>query len=228
MLGVAISIAADTPSDGAVAFDKVAGLRATVEPGIASLIGRKEYRSLEKFAPSWEKAKSGVYDAISLRQPILIMGENGTGKRTLVRDALQSVHPDCEIVNIKSGAGLLEIEKRMKISVQSDSFVMLHNVEKLTHEEVGVLHLFLETASNEGRILQIAATAIEGLSGTSFHEEILPMFNRSVHVPALRHRGMDLRRISINILGEMTNRSLSTLDDSVFVNGHEVLPVGGQ
>ena len=158
----------------------------------------------------WERASNTMAESFARGGALLVMGEVGSGKATLVVDIFARVHPRGRVVVVNAcdvdlvaagGMGMME--------VAADGGGLLYvfkNIDQLTTTGVGGLAEVITILTALGPSVSIVATVDDqGIEAKRPFISILPYFHSSVVVPPLRHRMSDLPRVVSAILARTSD-----------------------
>ena len=150
---------------------------------------------------AWARAAGQVTSALERGQALLVLGEPGTGKRTLVTEVAGRLYRDGAVVRVPaerlSDRGPAPLAGR-----PGPALVLLEQVDRLDASAAGAFQDLVASVARDGG--RIAATADEpaGAHGTPV-EAVLACFDTSVPVPPLRHRVEDLPGLVEELLAEL-------------------------
>lgn len=200
-----IPVAVDPSAELSVA-DPVSGLAA--ELSAASIFG--DGRSL-----LGKRTSKEIVDALQQERPLLVMGESGCGKLSLVADLYHRVVPAGR-TKVFSAAdlmrlGLAEEEHALPITT-APTLHIFTNIDQLDVDGVAVLCAFLVVLAESSGPVSVAAT----LSGADLDSGLpftglLDYFEAAVTVAPLRHRLDDVPLIVTRVLANMTGHRGVTL-----------------
>ncbi len=156
---------------------------------------------------SWRLAGSEILAALSDRRPLLVIGETGSGKSTLIVELFHRANP--------GGRSLLESAGGITFPVSTDTNgdrattrPLLHiftNIDQLSAAQVGQLDAFLTELADTDRPEYVVATLSDAnVEADLPFRKLLAHFQRSVTVPPLRHRTEDIPAVVGRILGKIS------------------------
>ncbi|MGY1662534.1 sigma-54-dependent Fis family transcriptional regulator [Geodermatophilus sp. SYSU D00705] len=146
-------------------------------------------------SPGWVTARTQLATGLDRGDHVLVMGEPGTGRRTLVTDVFHRLHPAGVVVTGPAGlepGGLPGLP----------ALVVLEDVDRLDAAAVGRVGASLPTV-DRGRVLVAATLAEESVSADLPFRALLGQFDQAVTVPPLRFRGEDLPVLVAHLLAEL-------------------------
>ncbi|RZT88761.1 transcriptional regulator of acetoin/glycerol metabolism [Pseudonocardia sediminis] len=171
--------------------DTPAGPRSRPEPA-----GRR--------TPAWCDAASTVESALRAGDPVLLLGERGSGRLHLLTELHRSLHDDGRVVAIEADEVEAEPAGVAARVLRADRQPVLHvlrDVDRLSPTAVRAFVRALGSAADGRAPGTVAATASAGsLGGVGRAAPLTAMFRASATVPALRHRGPDLPALADELL----------------------------
>ena len=159
---------------------------------------------IDGVSPLLKRAQAGITEALTENQPLLIMGETGCGKLTLIQDIFARLTPNAQFLVFDSVPGTAPRLGAVKAHLRESSARTLFaftNIDRLDGAGVAdVKSCLLAIAAYDGTT-PVAATVSDAnlLSKESFRE-LLTHFDRAVTVPPLRHRMQDLPAVVLRVL----------------------------
>ncbi|MBG6058109.1 hypothetical protein RCH16_001655 [Cryobacterium sp. MP_M5] len=200
-----IPVPVDLPAASSAA-DPVIGL--ADEPSAASIFG--DGRSL-----LGKRTSKEIVDALHQRRALLVMGESGCGKLSLVVDLYRRVVPEGQTRVISAAdviqRGLAEEEHALELT-SAPTLHIFTNIDQLDVDGVAALSAFLVILAEQTGPVSVAAT----LSGADLDSRLpftglLDHFDAAVTVAPLRHRLDDVPLIVTRVLANMTGHRGVTL-----------------
>jgi transcriptional regulator of acetoin/glycerol metabolism len=184
---------------------------AAIRPEPALLVsGAGDGRSL-----LWKRAYNGISAALSDRIALLVMGESGCGKLSLVSDLFTRVVPTGRsLVFASTGMDLRGFRDALEglNATTEPTLYIFTNIEKLSTDGVACLNDFLIAVAASGRPVSVAATVSDAdLSSDLPFKDLLAHFGKAVTVAPLRHRIEDLPILVTRVLASMSGRRNATL-----------------
>lgn len=160
----------------------------------------------ESHSPLWRRASTDVATALTEHDPLLVMGEDGTGKFSLIAETYHRLFPGSRTVQLDSTDFTDDRPCEGMLETPTSTIYILRRIQDFGSTEVARVRAFLDKVGDSDPPVWIAAT----MSDTSMEEnrpfrDVLPYFHRSVQVPPLRHRIDDLSPIVDQVLRRLTN-----------------------
>lgn len=161
-------------------------------------------RVVESSSPSFRAAASTVGGALKHGDPVLVLGETGSGRFTLLREQFASHHPSgdsAEILPAELGRAPRDAAARI---LDTPVGSVLHIVRDIDRVPAGAVSTFLDRllGCGDGIPLFGATSAeVDGLDGVE--QSLLCLFRACATVPPLRHRGADLPALAAALLAEL-------------------------
>jgi transcriptional regulator of acetoin/glycerol metabolism len=154
--------------------------------------------------PAWVRACSEIGVAVARGENLLVMGEPGTGKFTLLAELFHRAHPAGRRVSVDAG----QVTRDGRIALGrtgtpgQPALTVLRNVDQLTAAGAEVLGDLLDTSDRSAGL--VAAT----LSGTGVAPDLpfaalLVHFDRAVTLPPVRYRTADLPELVARTLRDL-------------------------
>lgn len=147
---------------------------------------------------AWTRAAGQVACALDRSEVLLVLGEPGAGKRTLVTDVFRREHPDAPVLSIPAER-LTGSESLPDAGGSGPVLLLLGRVERLDAGAAGAFRDLVTSLAGDG--YRVAATADEPPTGPV--EAVLGCFDAAVPVPPLRHRVEDLPGLVERVLAEL-------------------------
>ncbi|WP_214371062.1 sigma-54-dependent Fis family transcriptional regulator [Pseudonocardia sp. H11422] len=161
-------------------------------------------RVVESNCPAWRTAASTVRAAVRAGDPVLVLGEPGTGRFTLLSELYRLAHDTGRAVPVEAAdveAAPQEVAARLLRPGPRPVLHVLRDVDRLSREAVDVLVTALGSAPDAART--VAATAAEACRTDSPHHPLLAVFRASATVPPLRNRSSDLAALATALLSDL-------------------------
>ena len=156
--------------------------------------------------PSWRAAVSGIEAGLRGREALLVMGETGTGKFTLLTEVFHAVQKGGRSVSFDAAdiSAMAYDATAALAGTTGPTLYIFRNIDELTTEGVERLGNFMLAALDSDLPVTVAATLSDASpdSGLPFCE-LLPYFQTSVTVPPLRQRAADLSTITTRLVAEL-------------------------
>jgi transcriptional regulator of acetoin/glycerol metabolism len=165
---------------------------------------RSRARVVESSCPAWRTAASTVETAVRTGNPLLVLGEPGTGRFTLLSELYRLAHDTGRAVPVEAAdveAAPREVVAQLLRPGPQPVLHVLRDVDRLSRESVDVLVTALAGAPDAAPA--VAATAAEAGRADSAHHPLLAMFRASATVPPLRNRSSDLAALVTALLVDL-------------------------
>lgn len=176
------------------------GGRKSAQVGGASQTGTGTSRS-----PAWRAAVTTVEAAMRNADPVLVLGEPGSGRFTLLAELHRVLHGTSQTVALEAEeveAAPAEVTVRLlEQTTPGPILYVIRDGERLSPRPLTMLVDALSHRTT--RSPAFAATASEAVVGQASHQRLLAMFSASVTVPSLRHRGADLSALVASLLADL-------------------------
>ncbi|MFA6575132.1 MAG: GAF domain-containing protein, partial [Nocardioides sp.] len=183
---------------GAAPAQKVAELRRPVD---AVSDGR---------SPAWRRARKDITAALTYQDALLVMGETGSGKFSLVTEIYHRLQHGGRSFVVDAADIARNSYDDAEEAIQSTGIPTLcifRNIDELSTEGVERLNAFLLAISDSDLPVSVAATLSDAnLDSDLPFRELLIHFQQAVTVPPLRHRTDDLAAIVTSVLAEVADR----------------------
>jgi sigma-54 dependent transcriptional regulator, acetoin dehydrogenase operon transcriptional activator AcoR len=153
-------------------------------------------RTAESGSPAWRAASSGVARALRTGSAVLVIGEPGSGRFTLLSELYRRIHETGRVVGIEAErveAAPADVAAAIRRPAPSPVLPVLRDVDRLSGTAVDA---FLAALGDDAP--SIAATAAEPA-----HDALLTLFGTSASVPPLRSRSGDLPALVDALLAEL-------------------------
>ncbi|GEL19233.1 Fis family transcriptional regulator [Pseudonocardia asaccharolytica DSM 44247 = NBRC 16224] len=158
----------------------------------------------ESRSPLWVRACQGITAALGAHEALLVMGETGCGKFSLVTEVYHQVNPGGRTLVIDASDISLDSYGGAETAVQNMSLptlLVFRNIDELSTDGVERLNSFLLTLADTDQPAYVAATLSDAnLDSDLPFRDLLTHFQRAVTVPPLRHRSEDLPEIVARVL----------------------------
>lgn len=166
-------------------------------------------------SPSWKRACAGITGALTRHEALLVMGETGTGKFSLVAEIYHRVNPGGRSLAIDAADiardSYDEAEEALEATTVPTLYI-LRNIDDLSTDGVERLHTFLLAVADSDLPVFVAATLSDAnLDSELPFRDLLVHFQHAVTVPPLRHRTEDLPLVVSRVLAHVADRRGVTL-----------------
>ncbi len=157
--------------------------------------------------PAWRAAVDGIAAAVRKGEALLVLGETGTGKFTLLTEVYHSVQPSGRSLNFPaadiSSSSYEDAEVALEVTTVPTLYI-IRNLDELTTDGAERLGRFMLSALESEQPVSIAGTVSDADvdSGLPFCE-LLSYFQTSVTLPPLRQRSADIGSLVTLLLSEL-------------------------
>ncbi|NBM14438.1 sigma-54-dependent Fis family transcriptional regulator [Streptomyces sp. GC420] len=163
-------------------------------------------------SPLWRRACGDIASALSRHEALLVMGETGTGKFSLVAEIYHRVNPRgrsllIDAVDIsRSSYADADAETALEATALPTLYIF-RNIDQLSTDGVERLNTFLLALADSDRPVYVAATLSDANidSDLPFHD-LLVHFQQAVTVPPLRHRSEDIPAVVAQVLNKISGK----------------------
>jgi transcriptional regulator of acetoin/glycerol metabolism len=161
-------------------------------------------------SPAWKRACADIATALDEHRPLLVLGETGTGKFSLVAEIYHRVHPggrsmliDAVDVSLDSWS---DAEQAMERTTTPTLYIV-RNIDALSTDGAERLNDFLLALADTERPAYIAATLSDAKIDSDLpFRDLLVHFQQAVTVPPLRHRTDDLAILVPRVLAKLSRK----------------------
>jgi sigma-54 dependent transcriptional regulator, acetoin dehydrogenase operon transcriptional activator AcoR len=146
---------------------------------------------------AWRLAASTVETAFRVGDPVLVLGERGTGRATLLAELFERTHADGQTVTISAEtveAAPGDVADRLVRASGRPVLHVLRDIDALSRTAADTLACALGDAR-----AHLAATATDA----GRPDGLLALFRASATVPPLRHRSPDLPAVVAAVLADL-------------------------
>ncbi|MGW0042991.1 sigma-54-dependent Fis family transcriptional regulator [Rhodococcus sp. NPDC003348] len=151
----------------------------------------------------WTRACSEIEDAVRAGERILVTGEPGTGKASLASEIFHSVVPGGRSILVDgSGADL----SGLAVDSATPTLYVLRNLRSMPEPVVATLAAVLAQPGPD-HVFVVATMQDSDDPAPEFLVPLLDALERTVHVPALRHRTDDIPVVAEQVLRVITGSS---------------------
>ncbi|MCW2706863.1 MAG: transcriptional regulator [Frankiales bacterium] len=157
--------------------------------------------------PAWRAAVEGIASAVRKGEPLLVIGETGTGKFTLLTEIFHSVQPGGRSLNFCAGEISSNSYEQAEVALEATTVPTLYifrNLDQLTTDGAERLDRFMLSATESEHPVTIAGTVSDADVGSGLPFcELLPYFQTAVTLPPLRQRSADITALVTRLLREL-------------------------
>ncbi|QDQ95975.1 GAF domain-containing protein [Rhodococcus sp. WB9] len=153
-------------------------------------------------SPLWRRACNDVAAALYRNESLLVTGEPGTGKVSLLTATFHHVHPGSRSIELDADDLAHDGTDAATSETGAPTLFILRRLQDLTPDEVTKAHAFLDDIARSDRPVCAAATVSGACADADPVRELLPHFQRSTSVPPVRHRIDDLPALIRQILAK--------------------------
>ncbi|OPX17280.1 helix-turn-helix domain-containing protein [Gordonia sp. i37] len=155
-------------------------------------------RSEPASSPAWQAARAEALAALESGTGVLVIGEPGSGRLSLIAETFHEVYGDAPVVvidaqRVERGEQVAGPEK----TVDDCSLLVIRHLDKVSAITVDTLTDLVATATDAGYLL---AVTIEPPTDDHPSAVSLPGIGQSVTIPPLRLRGIDLHTIVVRVV----------------------------
>jgi transcriptional regulator of acetoin/glycerol metabolism len=161
-------------------------------------------------SPAWKRACADIATALSEHQPLLVLGETGTGKFTLIAEIYHRVHHGGRSMLIDAadiGPDSYSDAEQALENTATPTLYIFRNIDTLSTDGAERLNEFLLALADTERPAYVAATLSDAKIDSELpFREVLVHFQHAVTVPPLRHRTEDLAILVPRVLAKLSPR----------------------
>ena len=209
VLEVALVAEAATPKSQIVAERPVTALTMFSGPALnLPLLLTPSTLSGSGQSPLWKRACNDIASASSNHHALLVMGETGSGKFSLLAEIYHRVNPGgrsllIDAVDI-SPYFYDDAEAALEATTRPTLYIF-RNIDELSTDGVEELNKFLLALADSDRPVYVAATLSDAnLESDLPFRDLLVHFQQAVTVPPLRHRTEDVDTVVTQVLNEIS------------------------
>jgi transcriptional regulator of acetoin/glycerol metabolism len=166
----------------------------------------------DSHSPLWRRACSEVAEALKKNESLLVIGETGTGKFTLIATTFHHIHPGSRTIELDANDLTHERIAKETLETTVSTVYILRRLQDLTPEGVTKAQAFLSETGRSEPPVCVAATVLESCLDTGPVRDLLPLFQRSASVPPLRHRIDDLPALTRQLLAKYSHGRSTSLN----------------
>ncbi|CAN5420744.1 transcriptional regulator MimR [soil metagenome] len=154
---------------------------------------------------SWLAAVARIDAGLRGREALLVMGETGSGKFTLLTEIFHGLQKGGRSVSVDSADISVTAYDPAALLADTDvpTIYIFRNIDALSTEGVERLGEFMVAALDTDLPVTVAATLSESPNSDLPFRELLPYFQTSAIVPPLRQRTADVGAITTRVLAEL-------------------------
>jgi sigma-54 dependent transcriptional regulator, acetoin dehydrogenase operon transcriptional activator AcoR len=159
-------------------------------------------------SPLWKRACSEIASALEQHTALLVMGETGTGKFSLLAEIYQGINPGGRIVLIDAADLARDSYPNAGDSLEATTvptLVIFRNIDALSTDGVeGLNSTLMGLAGSERRAIVAATVSDAQLDSDLPFREVLVHFLQAATVPPLRHRIDDIPAVVVQVLARLS------------------------
>jgi len=161
-------------------------------------------------SPLWKRACKDIATASSTHEALLVMGETGTGKFSLLAEIYHQVNPGgrsllIDAVDI-STYFYDDAEAALEATTRPTLYIF-RNIDELSTDGVDELNKFLLTLADSERPVYVAATLSDANIDSDLpFRDLLIHFQKAVTVPPLRARTEDIAAVVSQVLDKISHK----------------------
>jgi hypothetical protein len=181
------------------------GLANRPAPGVVRGAHSAAGRAADGRSPGWVSACSQITAALGRGDRLLVMGESGTGKQTLVTELFHRAHPSGHVVTGQAAEVVQKDDVLPAAAVDAPTLVVLSHIDRLGVDGVDRLRTYLMSLDAARHV--VAATLSDASVGADLpFQAVVGDFEQAVTLPPLRFRTDDLPLIVARIVSELAPR----------------------
>lgn len=163
-------------------------------------------------SPLWRRACSEVTEALTKNESLLVIGEPGTGKFTLIATTFDHIHPGSRTVELDANDITNDRIAKETLETTVPTVYILRRLQDLTPEGITKAQAFLSGTGRSEPPVCVAATVSQSCLDIGPVRDLLPHFQRSATVPPLRHRIDDLPALTDQLLAKNSHGRTASLN----------------
>jgi transcriptional regulator of acetoin/glycerol metabolism len=172
-----------------------------------ALLGLKKLSSSGQ-SPLWKRACSDIAVALEQHHALLVMGETGTGKFSLLAEIYHGIRPGGRSVLIDAADLTRDsygnAEEAMEATARATLYIF-RNIDALSTDGVERLNTILMALADSERRTFVAATVSDAKVDSELpFRDVLVHFQQAVTVPPLRHRIDDIPTVVSQVLARLS------------------------
>ncbi len=159
-------------------------------------------------SPLWKRACSDIAAALEQHKALLVMGETGAGKFSLLTELYHGIKPGGRSVLIEAADLTRDSYGHAEEAMEATSpptLYIFRNIDALSSDGVERLNTILTALADNERRAFLAATVSDAAVDSDLPiREVLNHFDQAVTVPPLRHRIDDIPAVVSRVLAKLS------------------------
>jgi len=159
-------------------------------------------------SPLWKRACNDIASASANHHALLVMGETGSGKFSLLAEIYHRVNPGGRSLLIDAvdiSPYFYDDAEAALEATNRPTLYIFRNIDELSTDGVEELNKFLLALADSDRPVSVAATLSDAnLDSDLPFRDLLVHFQQAVTVPPLRHRIEDVDTVVTQVLNEIS------------------------
>lgn len=159
-------------------------------------------------SPLWKRACNDIASASANHHALLVMGETGSGKFSLLAEIYHRVNPGGRSLLIDAvdiSPYFYDDAEAALEATSRPTLYIFRNIDELSTDGVEELNKFLLALADSDRPVSVAATLSDAnLDSDLPFRDLLVHFQQAVTVPPLRHRIEDVDTVVTQVLNEIS------------------------
>jgi len=160
-------------------------------------------------SPLWKHACNDIASTSSNHHALLVMGETGTGKFSLLAEIYHRVNPGGRSMFIDASDISPHFYDDAEAALEATTRPTLYifrNIDELSTNGVEELNKFLLALADSDRPVYVAATLSDANIDSHLpFRDLLVHFQQAVTMPPLRHRTEDIATVVAHVLNKISN-----------------------
>jgi len=177
------------------------------DPSPRALLGTKKLSSSGQ-SPLWKRACSEIAAALEQHKALLVMGETGTGKFSVLAEIYHSIKSGRRSVLIDAADLTRDSYGNADEAMEATALPTLYifrNIDALSTDGVERLNTILMALADSERRAFVAATVSDAKVDSDLpFRDVLVHFQQAVTVPPLRHRIDDIPTVVAQVLARLS------------------------
>lgn len=164
-------------------------------------------------SPQWSRCRTALAALASANTNTLLVGEEGTGRVTLARGAHLNKNPQapCAVVDCASPTAVTAVTEALRSGATT---IILRGIDDLTPHDDGLIAGMIGDDQHGYPARWIVATARAG-NDALLESTLVPVLERTLEVPALRHHPDDIPDIAEMHLARLAPQRTVVLSDGL-------------